>query len=109
MSKVFNYLTNKKFINWKNFINNKNIVLGTCVIKPYGDLFKHKHKIDEYYFVMEGKAKIYIDDEPTILEKNMLIKIPKYKFHYTKNILNEDFKFMYIFENGPFEEVNYYT
>ena len=84
------------------------MVIGKCTIKPGGELINHKHKIPEYYYVLDGEGEINLNGIKKPLIKDTFIEIPKNTYHYTKNMLQSDLTFLYIFPNGPFETIKYY-
>ena len=40
-------------------------------------LHKHKHKINEYYYVVDGKGKLKLGNKDLSLKKNMFVRILK--------------------------------
>jgi transcriptional regulator with XRE-family HTH domain len=49
-----------------------------------------EHKGEEVAFVLEGKIKVYIDEEQYILETGDSVKIPAFMKHKWENIFNEN-------------------
>ena len=73
-------------INWIQLIDSHRSVIGKCFIEPGGELFKHKHDIPEYYYILNGRATMQLGDKQLNLYQNMFIKIPKDTYHCTINI-----------------------
>ena len=96
-------------VSWFNICNDKQRVLGYCTIKPGGELYKHKHKINEYYYIVNGFGNLTLGDKIILLRKNMFIKIPKKTYHTTKNIYNTNLSFIYLFKRGPLYKIKYYS
>jgi len=96
-------------ISWYKLINTKDLVLGKCKIQSKGYLFKHKHKIPEYYYILSGDGFMRLGNSYQLLVKDNFIKIPKNTYHFTINPFNSDLEFLYIFTKGPFNKIKYYS
>ena len=97
----------KSNVSWFNICNDRKKVFGYCTIKPGGELYKHKHKINEYYYVVDGKGKLKLGNKDLSLKKNMFVKIPKMTYHNTKNPYHKNLSFFYLFNKGPLENIKY--
>lgn len=92
---------------WEKLSNNKNFVIGKCIMQPNSELFSHRHRIAEYYYVLSGETTMLLDKKNQKIKKDSFIKIPKMIYHYTKNYGKEPLVFLYFFPEGPFEKIEY--
>jgi len=59
--------------------------LSLSIATITGKSTPHIHKkMEEIYFVLQGKGEIFIGDESEIIKKGDLVAIPKNKFHYVR-------------------------
>lgn len=102
-----NAANHQEKISWQTLVNHKKIVIGKSILQPNAEIFLHKHKIIEYYFVLSGQATMLLSNQKILLKKNMFVKIPKLTYHHTKNNFSKAFVFLYFFNEGPFENIAY--
>ncbi len=86
------------------------MVFGFAKI-PYGaELMRHKHPDDHFeaYYILEGTATSFINDEPFELNSGSGLFIEGGAYHHTKNLHKEDLIFFFVFPNeDSFSNVEY--
>lgn len=88
-------------------INLKNSPIGVALaeIKISKEHF-HK-KMIEWYYIIQGRAEIYLDRKRLILRKNDFIKIPPNSKHFIKKIGRKNVKILVI-TLPPWNKKDYY-
>lgn len=56
----------------------------------------HKHVEDEFFFVLEGKAKFYLDGKEVIVEANTSLYCPSWSMHGISNAGETELKYLVI-------------
>ena len=86
----------------KHFIKNKKCTVKILEVKPNETLSlqKHKHRVEEWYFLTEGHVQI--GNKKKKVKKGSLVRIPKMKAHrlFAKNKPAQVFEISY----GKFEQ-----
>tara|TARA_Y100000739_G_C20464673_1_gene398429 strand:+ start:326 stop:652 length:327 start_codon:yes stop_codon:yes gene_type:complete len=95
-----------EYISYVIYINNEKLVKGLAIIKKNYKPYLHFHKEEEYYNLLSGKAKLYINGNITIIEAPYEIKIKSNNVHALRPISN-NVVLEFIFEKGPFENIKY--
>jgi mannose-6-phosphate isomerase-like protein (cupin superfamily) len=70
--------------------------LAQAIVKPRQTSLPHKLKISEVYYIVEGEAVMYIDDESKKVHPDYVVYIPPNATQYIKNIGDCDLKFLCI-------------
>lgn len=70
--------------------------LAHAVVKPGETSYKHRLKISEVYYILEGEGMVYIDNESAMVCSGQAIYIPLNSIQYIKNIGQVDLKFLCI-------------
>lgn len=72
-------------------LNSESFNVRKVVVRPKKRLTLHSHNFrNEYWIVLKGKAKVFLDSEEIILDKDESIFIPKGKKHKLENPFDED-------------------
>lgn len=98
---------------YKFWGNNYNLILPREITELMeGELIRmrkgsktpaHSHnKEEQVYIILQGKARIKIEKEEKIIEKDYVVYIPRNKIHEIKAIGEEDLVYMYfaVFPDG---------
>ena len=109
MNNIVKNIIKSPKITFINKINDYKNVIGKCYIEPGGELIKHKHDIPEYYYLLNGRATMQLENKQLNLYENMFVKIPKDTYHCTLNNYDSTFVFLYMFPQGPFYNINYFN
>lgn len=95
-----------KFLNYYNFINNKNKVIGISIIRNGFSDKLHYHAVPEYYYLFYGTANLHISENITTVSAPHKHYIPENVPH--KLIAKSNFVILfYYFVSGPFEKIKY--
>lgn len=63
----------------------------------YQEARSHKHeKMEEVYFIMKGKGRLWVGEDVYDVEKDDVIPIPKFTFHHLKNDSNKPLEVMVV-------------
>jgi mannose-6-phosphate isomerase-like protein (cupin superfamily) len=73
-----------------------NYSLAHATVKPGEVTSKHRLKTSEVYYILEGKAIMYIDDEKARVSPHQVVYIPPNTVQYIENIGDSDLKFLCI-------------
>ena len=94
------------FLKYWNFWNTKKRVIGiTIIMKGFTDKL-HSHNSSEYYYLLWGSGKLYIDNVIKTINAPYKYFIPiheKHKLIPTSNFLI----LLYYFPKGPFNKIKY--
>lgn len=90
--------TNSGYRYWfadKDFIDGRTIKLS--VVSPNQATHPpHKHEVDEFFFVLEGKAKFYLDGKTTVVGQYTSLYCPSNIEHGISNAGNTELKYLVI-------------
>ena len=79
----------------KDFLNGRTLKLS--VIKPYDSTHPpHKHTEDEFFFVLEGKAKFHLNGDSVIAEPYASFYCPAMSLHSISNAGDTELKYLVI-------------
>lgn len=79
----------------KDFIDGRTLKLS--VVKPHGATHPpHKHEADEFFFVLEGKAKFYLDGKTTVVGPYTSLYCPSNMEHGISNAGDTELKYLVI-------------
>lgn len=79
----------------KEFIDGRTIKMS--VVAPHSATHEpHKHAEDEFFFVLEGTAEFYLEDEKTNGEKYSAFYCPSNLEHGIRNIGDTELKYLVI-------------
>ena len=67
----------------KELYSSTNLSLSIATITGKSTSHMHK-KMEEIYFILKGKGKIFVGDESVTIKEGDLVVIPKNKFHYVQ-------------------------
>lgn len=70
-------------------IYEKHVVVAHISIQPSKVLEKHSSDTDALMYVLEGKAKVTINDQTVLLSKDQIVEFPKNVMHEIENIGND--------------------
>ncbi|WP_179008988.1 cupin domain-containing protein [Winogradskyella forsetii] len=56
----------------------------------------HQHPEDEFFYVLEGKAKFYLDGKEMVVEANTSLYCPSNSMHGISNVGDTDLKYLVI-------------
>tara|TARA_Y100000389_G_C17468676_1_gene528167 strand:+ start:7041 stop:7382 length:342 start_codon:yes stop_codon:yes gene_type:complete len=104
---VFLPLWSKEYnCSYKTLINRKNLIIGECSLynKIYPDLHYHSNS-HEIYIILEGSGYVYNGNKWEYTEKGDIYEFKPYTYHALKT--TGYIKILYIFNNGPFEKIDY--
>ncbi len=77
--------------------NSEKIKSGYVILKKGEEMKEHTtHNREEIIIILEGRAKVIIEDEEREVKKNHLVFIPENKKHSLKNNYNKVLKYIYI-------------
>lgn len=81
----------------KNFLDGKTIKMS--VVDPGKSTHApHKHLEDEFFYVLEGTAKFYLDGEEVIVKENTSLYCPSNSMHGISNAGDKELKYLVIKE-----------
>lgn len=79
----------------KEFIDGRTLKLSA--VKPFGATHPpHKHAADEFFFVLEGKAKFYLDGKTTVVGAYASLYCPANVEHGISNAGDTELKYLVI-------------
>ncbi|NQU51909.1 MAG: cupin domain-containing protein [Bacteroidetes bacterium] len=79
----------------KEFIDGQTLKLSA--VKPYGATHPpHKHVEDEFFFILEGKAKFYLDGKTKVVEAYTSLYCPANVEHGISNAGDTELKYLVI-------------
>jgi len=79
----------------KEFIDGRTIKLSA--VKPFGATHpSHKHVEDEFFFILEGKAKFYLDGKTKVVEAYTSLYCPANVEHGISNAGDTELKYLVI-------------
>lgn len=79
----------------KDFLNGRTLKLS--VIKPHDSTHPpHKHAEDEFFFVLEGKAKFHLNGDSVIAEPYASFYCPSMSAHSISNAGDTELKYLVI-------------
>ena len=79
----------------KDFIDGRTLKLSA--VKPFGATHPpHKHSEDEFFFVLEGKAKFYLDGKTKVVEAFTSLYCPSNVEHGISNAGDTELKYLVI-------------
>ncbi len=70
--------------------------LAHATVKPGETSTRHKLKTSEVYYILQGSAKMHIDDEIASVTADDTIYIPPHSIQYIENTGSTDLKFLCI-------------
>ncbi|MBI5678315.1 MAG: cupin domain-containing protein [Planctomycetes bacterium] len=70
--------------------------LAHAMLKPGETSYRHKLKISEVYYILEGEGLMHIDNESARVLPGQVVYIPPDAVQYIKNIGQVDLKFLCI-------------
>lgn len=86
--------------------NTFTVGIGVCQPKT-GNLALHRHEQAEFYYVLSGNSVIRIEGKDHVVTAGDVIFIPGNAEHSVFNYGSEEFRFLYCFGVGSFQEVVY--
>ena len=79
----------------KDFLDGRTIKMS--VVAPGKSTHApHKHKEDEFFYVLEGKAKFYLDGKEVVVEANTSLYCPSWSMHGISNAGDTELKYLVI-------------
>lgn len=79
----------------KNFIDGRTIKMS--VVAPGKSTHApHKHAEDEFFYVLEGTAKFYLDGKEVTVKENTSLYCPSYSMHGISNAGSTELKYLVI-------------
>ena len=70
--------------------------VSRSIIKPGKRSKRHKMKISEVYYILEGNGVIHIDEESQIVSIDDAVYIPPFSIQFIENTGTSDLKFLCI-------------
>jgi len=80
----------------KRIYESEKVAVIFMALKPGQSLKKHTPPVDVFFYILEGKGIVEINDEKQEVEKNTLIESPKGIPHLLKNTGDQVFKFLVV-------------
>lgn len=79
----------------KDFLDGRTIKMS--VVAPGKSTHApHKHKEDEFFYVLEGKAKFHLDGKEVVVEANTSLYCPSWSMHGISNAGDTELKYLVI-------------
>ena len=79
----------------KDFIDGRTLKLSA--VKPHGATHPpHKHEVDEFFFILEGKAKFYLDGKTAVVGAYTSLYCPSNIEHGISNAGDTELKYLVI-------------
>ena len=79
----------------KDFIDGRTLKLSA--VKPHGATHPpHKHEVDEFFFILEGKAKFYLDGKTKVVGPYTSLYCPSNVEHGISNAGDTELKYLVI-------------
>lgn len=94
---------------WKNWIDTRDVVIGIYTVRQGERLYRHKHRIPEYYYVTSGNGYIYLNDTMQFLRPTQFLVISPHIYHEVYNPFSKDLTILYVFPQGYFRDIGYFT
>ena len=95
-------------IEWNNFIDEKDGVIGYAIVKKGYKPYIHSHPTDEIYHFIKGTGKLYLNGDIHIISSPNKIFISKNTLH-AMTAITDDVLIIYELTNGPFKNINKYV
>ena len=79
--------------------------MGANSFAPGGVYEAHKHETFQYFYVIEGSAKVIVGGEERVAVKGSWIFVPPFTDHYVENTGNEPFTYILVGGTPPPEHL----
>lgn len=90
------------------FTNSNTFTIGIGACKPKtGNLALHRHEQAEFYYVLSGNGVARIEGKDHVVTSGDVVFIPGNAEHGVFNRQTEEFRFLYCFGVGSFQEIVY--
>jgi mannose-6-phosphate isomerase-like protein (cupin superfamily) len=66
-------------------VGSENVAISIAIVEPRQEIITHSHSFEEAYFVVEGKAKMRIDDDEFEVVAWDSVYVPANAQHWTLN------------------------
>lgn len=96
-------------IPWENFADESDVVIGSYTVSQGRRLYRHKHPIPEYYYILRGNGYIFLNGEGVFLCPGMFLTISENVYHSVLNPFSKDLEILYVFPKGYFRDIPYIT
>ncbi|MDQ3123284.1 MAG: cupin domain-containing protein [bacterium] len=105
----------KNLLTWKTLISadrtpTDSITMGVAEFKPGGtanDVYLHRHKASEAYYILSGIGFVSIDGKETKVSTGTAVFVPSNSLHAVGNDSNSVLRILYVFGVNSFDEVKY--
>ena len=91
---------------YQNLIDQKNGVLGICLVERGFEAYFHQHHENEIYFFLYGIGKTFFNNKEHIIRSPNIIKIKGDSLH-CMTPLSKYVILLYYFPEGPFKKIEY--
>ncbi len=79
----------------KKFIDGRTLKMS--VVRPYESTHPpHSHSEDEFFFILDGKAEVYLKGQWTVVEPYTSIYCPPNELHGIRNVGEKELKYLVI-------------
>lgn len=79
----------------KDFVDGRTLKLS--VVQPHSSTHApHRHAVDEFYYILEGTAEVYLDGETRVLKPNTSFYCPPNREHGIRNVGDTELKYLVI-------------
>lgn len=96
-----------KEVIWKNWVDTQDVVIGIYTVKQGERLYRHKHRIPEYYYVTSGNGYVYLNGTVQFLRESQFLAINPDIYHEVYNPFSKDLTILYVFPHGYFCDILY--
>lgn len=93
-------------LQWWNLKDEKDGIVGVCIVKNGFEAELHKHREPETYHFLYGVGKLYIRDEVRIVHSPCTVEIGSNVPHAMTPI-SSFVVLLYSFKQGPFNDIKY--
>ena len=94
-------------VKWGNWVDTQDVVIGAYTVKQGERLYRHKHDISEYYYVISGSGYIYLNDRLQFLRPTQFLMIHPTVYHEVYNPFSKPLTILYVFPCGYFRDIRY--
>ena len=91
---------------YENIINQKNGVLGICLVEKGFKAYLHQHQEEEIYFFLYGEGRLFLDHKEHHIKSPNIVKIKGNTLH-GMTPTSDYVVLLYYFPEGPFEDIEY--
>jgi len=93
-------------LHYETIYETNNTVVGKCTIFKGNKFTIHYHNISEIYIILDGNGEVFNKGKWEKTKKGDIFNFPPYTQHCART--STMLKILYIFNNGPFNQVKYF-